>query len=89
MIDPDFTGILNSDSITNIGKDLGDLYVADDDVGDVDNAKTDTKERYKSNELEGGIDGQNDGDSSLTSTRLADDRGVGPNLDHSISGNSA
>ena len=45
VIDPDFAGSLNSDGVTGIGEDLGDLDVTDDNVGDVNDAETNANER--------------------------------------------
>jgi hypothetical protein len=44
VINPDFGSGLNSNGVAGRGEDLGNLEVPDDDIGDVDDAETDTLE---------------------------------------------
>lgn len=44
VVDPDLVSGLDTKSITNIGKDLGDLDVTDDNVALLENTETNTVE---------------------------------------------
>lgn len=44
MVEPNFAGILDTDRITNISDNLGDLDVSDDDIADIEDAEPNTNE---------------------------------------------
>lgn len=45
MLCTDGSAHLNTDVITRVGEDLGDLDVADDNVGNIQDTETDANER--------------------------------------------
>ena len=44
VVDPDFRGLLNSDGVSGISKNLLDGDISDNDVGHLDDANADTSE---------------------------------------------
>lgn len=47
MVDPNLMSGLNTDGVTSRSQDLGNLDVADNDIVDVDDTKTNTVEHWR------------------------------------------
>lgn len=86
VVNPNILRVLNSNRIASISQNLGDLYIADDDIAGIDNSEADAVKGCMGHLCE-----LYDPHYStlLTRAALTQDSGVGTDFDNSVSSNCA